>query len=49
MRMILTALALFILPPAALHAEVVAGKAATKLIFAADKAEVRLIDGVDLP
>ena len=49
MRMILTALALFILPPVALHAEVVAGKAATKLIFAADKAEVRLIDGVDLP
>lgn len=49
MRIFLSAISLALTLTGPLHAEAVTGKAAGKLIFATDKAEVKFLAGIDLP
>jgi hypothetical protein len=49
MRIFLTAISLSLALTGVAQAETVTGKDAGKLVFASDKAEVKLIAGVDLP
>ena len=49
MRIFLTAIGLSMALSGGAHAEAVTGKAAGKLVFAVDRAEVKLMAGVDLP
>jgi hypothetical protein len=49
MRILLTAIGLSLALSATVQAQAVDGKAAGKLVFASDKAEVKLMAGVDLP
>lgn len=49
MRVLISAISLALALSGQLHAEAMTGKAAGKLVFSADKAEVKLMAGVDLP